>query len=138
MHFRRSQRPHHISHRLVNAFQAAISSTRRFGDGTQRFFIETADDRLSALIQQRSRLAIGLRHLYAMAEIARLKRKADVEVYVVSIPDDWAAPVGGTFAKETMNNLVDLGEKMGADPSSWAQGRHGDQAVYAGGNALVQ
>jgi hypothetical protein len=68
----------------------------------------------------RALTAIALRHLYAMAEIARLKRKADIEVYVVSIPDDWAAPVGGTFAKETMNNLVDLGEKMGADPSSWS------------------
>ena len=68
----------------------------------------------------RASTAIALRHLYAMAEIARLKRKADIDVYVVSIPDDWAAPVGGTFAKETMNNLVDLGEKMGADPSSWS------------------
>ncbi|MGB9367262.1 MAG: patatin-like phospholipase family protein [Xanthobacteraceae bacterium] len=68
----------------------------------------------------RASTAIALRHLYAMAEIARLKRKADVEVYVVSIPDDWTAPVGGTFAKETMNNLVDLGEKMGANPSSWS------------------
>ena len=64
----------------------------------------------------RASTAIGLRHLYAMAEIARLKRNADVEVYVISIPDDWVAPVEGTFAKETMNNLVDLGEKMGVTP----------------------
>jgi hypothetical protein len=34
-------------------------------------------------------------------------------------PADWRAPVPGTFVKETMNNLVNLGEKMGADPSSW-------------------
>jgi hypothetical protein len=27
---------------------------------------------------------------------------------------------GSIFVKETMNNLVDLGEKMGADPSSWS------------------
>jgi len=38
----------------------------------------------------------------------------------VSIPNDWSPPVPGTFVKETMNNLVDLGEKMGADPSSWS------------------
>ena len=49
-----------------------------------------------------------------MAEISRLKRKADVEVRIVSIPGDWFPPVPGTFIKETMNNLADLGERMGA------------------------
>jgi hypothetical protein len=29
-------------------------------------------------------------------------------------------PVAGVFIKETMNNLADLGEKMGADPASWS------------------
>jgi hypothetical protein len=30
-------------------------------------------------------------------------------------------PAGSwNFIKETMNNLVDLGEKMGADPASWS------------------
>ena len=55
-----------------------------------------------------------------MAEISRLKRNADVEVRVVSIPGDWVPPVPGVFKKETMNNLADLGEKMGADPASWS------------------
>ena len=55
-----------------------------------------------------------------MAEISRLKRHADVEVRYVMIPDDWSPPVAGTFVKETMNNLADLGEKMGADPASWS------------------
>ena len=55
-----------------------------------------------------------------LAEISRLKRKAEVEVRIVSIPGDWFPPVPGTFIKETMNNLVDLGEKMGADPASWS------------------
>ena len=68
----------------------------------------------------RASTATALRHLYAMAEIARLRREADVEVRVASIPDDWSPPALGTFAKETMNSLVDLGEKMGADPSSWS------------------
>ena len=54
-----------------------------------------------------------------MAEISRLKRKAEVEVRIVSIPGNWFPPVPGVFKKETMNSLVDLGEKMGADPASW-------------------
>jgi Patatin-like phospholipase len=65
--------------------------------------------------------ATAIRHLFAMAEISRLKRNADVEVRIVSIPGDWVPPVPGVFKKETMNNLADLGEKMGADPASWSK-----------------
>lgn len=61
----------------------------------------------------------SLRHLHAMAEISHLKRGAEVEVRTVAIPGDWSPPVPGVFIKETMNNLADLGEKMGADPASW-------------------
>ena len=61
----------------------------------------------------------SMRHLHAQAEISRLKRGADVEVRIVAVPDDWVPPQPGVFIKETMNNLADLGEKMGADPSSW-------------------
>src|SRR5215470_2030449 len=68
----------------------------------------------------RAATATALRHLFAMAEISRLKRKADIEVRIVSIPGDWSPPVPGVFIKETMNNLADLGEKMGADPASWS------------------
>jgi len=68
----------------------------------------------------RAATATAIRHLFAIAEISRLKRKADVEVRIVSIPGDWIPPVPGVFIKETMNNLTDLGEKMGADPSSWS------------------
>ena len=68
----------------------------------------------------RAATATAVRHLYTMAEVARLKRKADVEVRVVSIPGDWYPPLAGTFVKETMNNLADLGKKMGADPTSWS------------------
>ena len=60
-----------------------------------------------------------MRHLHAMAEISRLKRKADVEVRIVAIPGDWSPPVPGVFIKETMNNLADIGERMGADPKTW-------------------
>jgi len=68
----------------------------------------------------RAATATAVRHLFAMAEISRLKRKADVEVRIVSIPSDWLPPVPAIFNKETMNNLADLGEKMGADPASWS------------------
>ena len=68
----------------------------------------------------RAATATAVRHLFTMAEISRLKRNADVEVRVVSIPGDWVPPVPGVFKKETMNNLADLGEKMGADPASWS------------------
>ena len=68
----------------------------------------------------RAATATAVRHLFAMAEISKLKRNADVEVRVVSIPPDWSPPVPGVFKKETMNSLADLGEKMGADPASWS------------------
>jgi hypothetical protein len=68
----------------------------------------------------RAATATAVRHLFAISEISRLKRKADVEVRIVSIPGEWFPPVPGTFIKETMNNLADLGEKMGADPASWS------------------
>jgi hypothetical protein len=60
-----------------------------------------------------------MRHLHAMSQIFRLKYNADVEVRIVAVPDDWTAPVSGVFMKETMNELSDLGERMGADPASW-------------------
>ena len=61
----------------------------------------------------------SMRHLYAMAEIARLKHGADVEVRVMAVPDSWVPPKPGTFQAEVMNELADLGEKMGADPANW-------------------
>jgi len=62
----------------------------------------------------------SIRHLIAMSQIAELKYKADVEVRVVSIPGEWLPPKPKSFDKETMNALADMGEKMGADPKSWA------------------
>ena len=61
----------------------------------------------------------SIRHLYAKAEIERLKRKVDFEVRLISVPEDYVPSRPGTFVKEVMNELVDLGEKMGADPKSW-------------------
>jgi hypothetical protein len=62
----------------------------------------------------------SMRHLHAQAEISRLKRGATVEVRFVAVPNDWVPPQPGVFIKETMNNMADLGEKMGADPLSWS------------------
>jgi predicted acylesterase/phospholipase RssA len=73
----------------------------------------------SISIATRSATLTSMRHLHAQADIARLKHGASVEVRVVTIPDDWVPPKAGTFVKETMNALADLGERMGADPSSW-------------------
>ena len=63
----------------------------------------------------------GIRHLFTIAELAKLKYGSDVEVRVMAIPQDWVPPKPGIFQKETMNALVDLGERMGAEPSSWLQ-----------------
>jgi hypothetical protein len=67
----------------------------------------------------RSATVAAMRHLYATAEISRLKHDADVEVRVVAVPGDWTPPQPGVFVKETMNDLADLGHRMGADPASW-------------------
>lgn len=71
-------------------------------------------------LSTRSATITAMRHLHAMAEISRLKRNADIEVRIVAIPGDWLPPVPGVFEKETMNNLADIGERMGADPKSWS------------------
>lgn len=61
----------------------------------------------------------SMRHLFTTAEIAKLKRNVEVEVRVMAVPDEWVPPKPGSFVKEVMNELADLGEKMGADPASW-------------------
>jgi hypothetical protein len=61
----------------------------------------------------------SMRHLFAQAEIMRLKYNADVQVRVMAVPESWMPPKPGSFVSEVMNELADLGEKMGADPSSW-------------------
>jgi len=61
----------------------------------------------------------SMRHLFAMAEIAKLQRNVEIEVRVMAVPDEWVPPKPGTFVAEVMNNLADVGEKMGANPASW-------------------
>ena len=61
----------------------------------------------------------SMRHLFAMAEISKLRRNVELEVRVMAVPDEWVPPKPGTFVTEVMNELADLGEKMGADPANW-------------------
>lgn len=61
----------------------------------------------------------SMRHLFAMADAIKLRHNVDVEVRVMAVPEEWVPPKPGTFVKEVMNELADIGEKMGADPASW-------------------
>lgn len=67
----------------------------------------------------RSATLAEVRWLTAQADYVNLAYGVNVEIRVVSIPDEWRAPVKGDFKKETMEALADLGRAMGADPSSW-------------------
>jgi Patatin-like phospholipase len=67
----------------------------------------------------RSSTVNSIRHLFALAEVSRLKRNLDVEVRYIAVPDNWVPPKPGVFDKDVMNTLADMGERMGADPASW-------------------
>jgi Patatin-like phospholipase len=60
-----------------------------------------------------------IRLLILQAALEKLEHGVDIEVRMVAVPDGWVAPTPGAFVPETMNALADLGERMGADPSSW-------------------
>ena len=61
----------------------------------------------------------SMRHLFAQAELDRLKYGATIEVRVMAVPDSFVPVHPESFNPEVMNTLADLGEKMGADPASW-------------------
>lgn len=62
---------------------------------------------------------MGMRLLERQVELRRLTDGTDLEFRYIAIPDDWRAPKEGTFVKETMTSLAELGFRLGADPSSW-------------------
>ena len=70
----------------------------------------------------RSATVNGIRHLFALAAIARLQSRSDIQVRYIAVPDDWVPPKPGLFEKETMNALADMGERMGADLANWQSG----------------
>ena len=73
----------------------------------------------AAIMSTQTSTINSMRHLYAQAELARLKHNADIQVRVMAIPDEWVPSSPEHFQKDVMNSLADLGEKMGADPASW-------------------
>ena len=70
-------------------------------------------------IAVRASTVVALRHLYAMAEVTRLRGDGEVEVRWTAIPNAWKQPVEGIFKAETMQSLSDLGRAAGRDPASW-------------------
>jgi len=61
----------------------------------------------------------SMRLLDFQTELMRKVDGLDVEYLYVAIPDEFRVPVEGTFKKETMQALSDLGHKMGTEPQSW-------------------
>ena len=61
----------------------------------------------------------SMRHLFAIAELARIKQGADVQVRIMTVPDSFVPANAQSFNAEVMNTLADIGEQMGADPKSW-------------------
>jgi hypothetical protein len=73
----------------------------------------------STIMATQSATIVSMRHLFAMAEISKLRRGAEVQVRMIAVPDGWKPPEEGTFKPKVMNALADMGEQMGADPSNW-------------------
>jgi hypothetical protein len=74
----------------------------------------------STTMSTRAATMTAIRHLHALAEIARLRHGVDVDVRIASIPSTWVRPAPGRFNAESMNDLADMGERMGSDPASWS------------------
>ncbi len=74
----------------------------------------------STTMSTRAATMTAIQHLHALAEIARLRHGASVEVRTASIPSTWVRPAPGRFNAESMNDLADLGERMGSDPANWS------------------
>lgn len=67
----------------------------------------------------RSATISEMRWLASQADYVNCAYGTDIEVRMISIPDEWRPPVEGDFKKPTMDSLADLGRKLGADPASW-------------------
>ena len=76
----------------------------------------------ATIMATQSATASAMRHLAANAELTRIKYGMDVELRVIAVPEAWVPKSEGTFKQDVMNDLADLGEKMGADPASWTNG----------------
>lgn len=90
-----------------------------------RFPPQVTEERWPSVISRSTIMATqaatvnGIRHLFAQAEILRLRHGDEVEVRYIAVPDSFELTESRPFAKSTMTTLADMGEKMGADPKSW-------------------
>jgi len=75
---------------------------------TRGLFISTQQATVSAI-----------RHLFAQSALEAKERGIEIEVRMLAIEDDWRAKTPGSFVAETMNDLADMGARLGADPKSW-------------------
>ncbi len=87
------------------------------GSSAKREWIDLASRGLSIML--RSTMLKDMRLTAYVALDVDRNMPGEVEVRFVAIPDEWEPPVPGNFKKETMQSLVDLGRKMGADAASW-------------------
>ncbi len=85
----------------------------------------------------RSATIAEIRWLASEANYVNAVFGTDIDVRVVGIPSDWRPPVEGSFQRETMVSLADLGRKLGADPASWQLLASGERARSAAGSAPI-
>ena len=67
----------------------------------------------------RASTTTALRHLYAMAELSKLRGDGEIEVRWVAVPQSWRASNAEFFDAQDMRAISDEGMRVGADPNSW-------------------
>jgi predicted acylesterase/phospholipase RssA len=61
----------------------------------------------------------SLKGLEMAVQLIRLQHGKDFEFRFIAIPNQWRPPVQGSFKKETMESLAQLGYDLGTDPTNW-------------------
>lgn len=67
----------------------------------------------------RSSTLTTLRYFAQELEYVRAVEGADIELRYVAIPPTWKQPTRGIFDAQSMEELVNIGIEMGANPGSW-------------------
>lgn len=67
----------------------------------------------------RSSTYTAIQNLAGQLELINVLGMGRKEMRLVSIPADWRPPTQRRFEQETMEALVELGFRMGSEPSSW-------------------
>lgn len=103
------------AHAVLGALQQHVSPPPQV---TRLRWFDVVDR--STTMSTRAATMTAILHLHALAEIARLRHGVDVDVRIVSIPSTWVRPAPGRFNAESMDDLADIGARMGSDPASWS------------------